>query len=68
MNSDMEASRTEIFGPVAMIYRFDAEGDVIAQANQSEVGLVAYIHTKNLLTAQRVPEALQGNITTHNVI
>ncbi len=68
MVSDMEASQTEISGPVAMVYRFDAEGDVIAQANQSELRLVAYIHTENLLTAQRVAEALQGNTTTHNVI
>lgn len=43
MNSEMEASQTEIFGHVATVYRFDTEEDVIAQANQSEVGLAAYI-------------------------
>lgn len=43
MNSEMEASQTEIFGHVATVYHFDTEEDVIAQANQSEVGLAAYI-------------------------
>lgn len=42
----MEASQTEMFGPVATVYRFDTEEDVIAQANRSEVGLVAYLYRK----------------------
>lgn len=55
----MEASQTEMFGPVATVYRFDAEEDVLAQANQSEVGLAAYICTESLPVAWRVAEALQ---------
>lgn len=66
MNSEMEASQTEIFGPVATVYRFDAEEDVIAQANQSEVGLAAYIYTENLPIAWRVAEALQVGMTGIN--
>lgn len=68
MTSEMEASQTEIFGPVATIYRFDAEEDVIAQANQSEVGLSAYIYTENLPIAWRVAEALQGELISHDII
>lgn len=60
MNPEMKANRTEIFGPVATVYRFDTEEEVIAQANQSEVGLGAYVFTENLPTAWRVAEALQG--------
>lgn len=67
MNSEMEASRTEMFGPVATVYRFEAEEDVIAQANQSEVGLAAYIYTENLPIAWRVAEALQGELVSHNI-
>ena len=67
MNSEMEASRTEMFGPVATVYRFEAEEDVIAQANQSEVGLAAYIYTENLPIAWRVAEALQGEFVSHNI-
>ena len=68
MSSEMEASQTEIFGPVATVYRFDAEEDVIAQANQSEVGLAAYIYTENLPIAWRVAEALQGELVGHNIV
>ena len=67
MNAGMEASQTEIFGPVATIYRFDDEEDVIAQANQSEVGLAAYIYTENLPVAWRVAEALEGESFSHNM-
>ena len=62
MKPEMEASQTEIFGPVATVYPFDAEEDVIAQANESEVGLAAYIYTEDLPTAWRVAEALQGEL------
>lgn len=66
MNAEMEASQTEIFGPVAMIYPFDTEEEMVAQANQSEVGLSAYIYTENLPVAWRVAEALQGeSVTKH---
>lgn len=65
MNSEMEASQTEMFGPVATVYRFDTEKDVIAQANQSEVGLAAYVYTENLPVAWRVAEALQGDAASH---
>lgn len=68
MSSEMEASQTEIFGPVATVYHFDAEEDVIAQANQSEVGLAAYIYTENLPIAWRVAEALQGELVGHNIV
>ncbi|KAM0795504.1 succinate-semialdehyde dehydrogenase-like protein [Usnea florida] len=66
MKPEMEASRTEIFGPVATVYPFDTEEDVIAQANESEVGLAAYIYTENLPTAWRVAEALQVGMTGIN--
>lgn len=65
MNAEMEASQTEMFGPVATVYRFDTEDDVIHQANQSEVGLAAYIYTDNLPVAWRVAEVLQGKAVIH---
>ena len=60
MTPEMEASQTEMFGPVATVYRFDTEEDVVAQANNSEVGLAGYIYTNNLPVAWRTAEALQG--------
>ena len=67
MTSEMEANQTEMFGPVATVYRFDAEEEVIAQANQSDVGLAAYIYTDNLPVAWRVAEALQGMCIGQNM-
>lgn len=60
MTADMDATHTEMFGPVASVYRFETEDEVIAQANNAEVGLAAYIYTENLPVAWRVAEALQG--------
>ena len=38
----------EIFGPVAPIVVFDTDEEAIAQANQTEYGLVAYVYTADL--------------------
>ncbi|MGO7888705.1 aldehyde dehydrogenase family protein, partial [Rhizobium ruizarguesonis] len=39
--------REENFGPVAAVTTFDSEEEVIARANDTEYGLVAYIVTEN---------------------
>ena len=48
----------EIFGPVAAIQRFTEEADVIARANDTEYGLVAYVFTGDVGRGLRVCEAL----------
>jgi succinate-semialdehyde dehydrogenase/glutarate-semialdehyde dehydrogenase len=50
----------EIFAPVAVIYAFDSEEEVIARANATEYGLAAYAYTTNLNRAFRVGEALEA--------
>ncbi|RKT87987.1 succinate-semialdehyde dehydrogenase / glutarate-semialdehyde dehydrogenase [Saccharopolyspora antimicrobica] len=52
-------SREEIFGPVAPITTFTDEQAVIAQANDTEYGLVSYLYTRDLQRALRVSEALE---------
>ena len=37
----------ETFGPVAAFVAFDGEDDILARANETETGLVAYLHTRN---------------------
>jgi succinate-semialdehyde dehydrogenase/glutarate-semialdehyde dehydrogenase len=49
----------EIFGPVAPITVFDAEDEVVAEANDTEFGLVSYLFTQDLNRALRVCEALE---------
>lgn len=50
----------EIFAPVAAIYVFDEEDEVIAKANDTEFGLAAYAYTTDLARALRVAEALEA--------
>jgi succinate-semialdehyde dehydrogenase / glutarate-semialdehyde dehydrogenase len=50
--------RDEIFGPVAAIQTFTDEADVIARANDTEYGLVAYVFTENMKRGLRVCEQL----------
>ncbi len=56
---DMTIARTEIFGPVAPIIRFETEGEAIAVANDTPYGLAAYFYTNDLARSWRVLEALE---------
>ncbi len=49
----------EIFGPVAPLRSFSDEDEVIAAANATEYGLVAYVYTNDLRRALRVGERLE---------
>ncbi len=50
--------REEIFGPVASLQRFTDEEEIIARANATEYGLVAYVYTSDLSRGLRVSEKL----------
>jgi succinate-semialdehyde dehydrogenase/glutarate-semialdehyde dehydrogenase len=50
--------REEIFGPVAAIQKFTGDDEVIAKANATEYGLVAYVYTRDLSRGMRVSEKL----------
>ena len=52
----------EIFGPVAPVVRFTDQADAIAQANDTEYGLVSYLYTRDLRRALRVAEALEAGM------
>ncbi|MBN9053221.1 MAG: aldehyde dehydrogenase family protein, partial [Rhizobiales bacterium] len=56
---DMAVAREETFGPVAPLFRFKDEDDVIAQANDTEFGLASYFYAKDLSRVFRVAEALE---------
>lgn len=57
--ADARIAHEEIFGPVAAISTFNTEEEVLAQANDTEYGLVAYVFTRDLTRAIRVSEALE---------
>ena len=55
----MMVAREETFGPLAPLFRFEDEADVIAQANDTEFGLASYFYAKDLARVFRVAEALE---------
>jgi succinate-semialdehyde dehydrogenase/glutarate-semialdehyde dehydrogenase len=56
----------EIFGPVAPIVTFGEEGEVVALANATEYGLMAYVYTRDLARGLRVAEALESGMVGLN--
>lgn len=59
MTSSMQLAHEETFGPVAGLFPFSTEAEVIKQANDSEVGLAGYFFSKDLQRVYRVAEALE---------
>ncbi len=56
---DMAVAREETFGPLAPLFRFSDEAEVIAQANDTEFGLASYFYARDLARVFRVAEALE---------
>lgn len=63
---DAKMADEEIFGPVAPLTPFETEDEVIAAANDTEYGLVAYVFTNDLRRALRVAEALETGMVGLN--
>ena len=50
---------TEIFGPIAPIYRFETEENVLALANNTNYGLASYVYTKDNARIFRMSSELE---------
>jgi len=59
VSSDMKVAKEETFGPLAPLFRFSEETDVIRQANDTEFGLAAYFYSRDLARTWRVSEGLE---------
>lgn len=57
--NNMSFAREETFGPVAPLFKFETEEQVIALANDSEFGLAAYFYTADMGKIFRVSEDLE---------
>jgi succinate-semialdehyde dehydrogenase / glutarate-semialdehyde dehydrogenase len=62
----MKVSNEETFGPVAPLFRFKDEADVVAQANDTEFGLASYFYARDMGRVWRVAEALDAGIVGVN--
>ncbi|BCH20358.1 NAD-dependent succinate-semialdehyde dehydrogenase [Mesorhizobium sp. L-8-10] len=58
--------REETFGPVAAVVPFDDEAEVVARANDTEYGLVAYVVTENGARQLRMGRALDYGMVAIN--
>ncbi|WP_025858329.1 NADP-dependent succinate-semialdehyde dehydrogenase [Pseudomonas sp. CHM02] len=56
---DALVSKDETFGPLAPLFRFKDEAEVIAMANDTEFGLASYFYARDLSRVFRVAEALE---------
>ena len=63
---DMTLAHEETFGPLAPIFKFDTEDEVIAQANDTPFGLAAYFYARDVGRVFRVAEALEAGIVAVN--
>lgn len=57
--AEMDLAHEEIFGPVAPVFRFETEAEVIALANAVPEGLAAYFYGRDHALIWRVAEALE---------
>ncbi len=59
VNTDMLVFKNEIFGPVAPIFKFDTEEEVVKMANDTNYGLASYFYGRDYARIWRVAEALE---------
>ena len=64
--ADAAIMSEETFGPVAAIIPFDTEDAAVARANESEYGLIAYLHSHDPKRIYRVSRALQYGMVAVN--
>ena len=59
MTTDMAIAEEETFGPVAGLFPFDTEEEVVRIANATQVGLAGYFFSQDLHRVHRVAEHLE---------
>ena len=59
VTQDMLVSQEETFGPLAPLFRFETEEEVIARANDTIFGLASYFYARDIGRITRVQEALE---------
>ena len=66
VTADMAFATEEIFGPVAPVFKFSTEEEVIELANATEFGLAAYFYARDLGRVFRVAEGLEYGMVCIN--
>jgi succinate-semialdehyde dehydrogenase/glutarate-semialdehyde dehydrogenase len=66
VTSDMQVAREETFGPLAPLFRFKTEEEVIALANDTEFGLASYFYSRDIGRVWRVAEGIESGMVGVN--
>ncbi|MDY2947202.1 MAG: aldehyde dehydrogenase family protein, partial [Mannheimia varigena] len=66
VTQEMKVAREETFAPLAPIFKFETEEEVIQWANDTEFGLASYLFSENLSRIWRVSEQLEYGIVGIN--
>ena len=67
VSSDARVASEETFGPLAPLFRFTDESDVIAAANRTEFGLAAYVYSRDIGRIWRLAEHIEAGMVGINV-
>ncbi len=69
VRQDMDVARKEIFGPVMPIIKVRSEEEALALANDSHLGLTAYVFSRDVARARRLGERLEaGTVMINDVL
>lgn len=66
VTSEMKVAREETFGPLAPLFCFDTEEEVMQMANNTEFGLAGYFFSRDLARIFRVAEELETGMVGVN--
>ncbi|MPV85320.1 NAD-dependent succinate-semialdehyde dehydrogenase [Ostreibacterium oceani] len=66
VNASMQVAQEETFGPLAPIFQFTSEAEVIEMANDTPFGLAAYFYARDLGRVWRVAEAIEAGMVGVN--
>ncbi len=59
MNHDMKAAQEETFGPIAAVYKFTSDEEVVQKSNDTIYGLASYFYSRDIGRVWRVAEGLE---------
>lgn len=66
VTNDMKVTREETFGPLAPLFKFETDDEVIERANDTEFGLACYFYSNDLSRVWKVTEELEYGIVGVN--
>lgn len=66
VTSDMQVAKEETFGPLAPLFRFKTDDEVLALANDTEFGLASYFFSRDIGRVWRIAEGLESGMVGIN--